>query len=306
MRYPLVPSDDPVFVFTDPGIDDALALAMAARWKKPKLIGACGVDGNVPARRTSGNLAGLLKLFRAPDLPVFRSEVNDPVHEYATEVHGKNGVGNIKLVRPPLRKRQNLADFLRMQGRFQILSLGPLTSVSGLLREAPDLAAQISRCVIMGGGFQRGNVTPFAEFNIYCNPEAAEEVFRSRLAKVLVPLDVTERVILCPEDLAKLKKSGRGQATKALVGMLEFYFDFERRKNDFVGGYMHDPSAAVALTHPQLFKFRKVGVSVDISRGDSRGGTTISGSSADTWVALEAEENAVRSVIMKGLMDREE
>ena len=297
-------SDDPVFVFTDPGIDDALALALIAGSTKLRLLGACGVDGNVPSRLATANLAGLLRLFRAKNIPVFQSPVEDPPHQYATHVHGKNGLGNVRIVEPRLKQRMDLFDFLKAQGSFQILSLGPLTAVALLLKASPEISRQISRCVIMGGGFSRGNVTPFAEFNIHSNPEAAEEVFRSRVKKLLIPLDVTEKVRLYGDDLSRLKQS-RSASTKALAGMLRFYFNFEKKNTGFYGGYMHDPSAFVAMIHPEFFQFRRAEVRVDTSNRNTRGRTTTRFSQiASTWVAFEVDESAVRSVIMKGLLQK--
>jgi inosine-uridine nucleoside N-ribohydrolase len=300
--FPL--SHDPVFIFTDPGIDDALALALAARSEKLVLLGACGVDGNIPSNSAISNLAALLKLFKAKGTPVFESSVDDPPHEYATHVHGKNGLGNVQIPVPSFKKRSDLVDFLKIQKRFQILSLGPLTAVAKLLGDSPEIADQISRCVIMGGGLSHGNVTPYAEFNIASNPEAADQVFRSALKKILIPLDVTEKVILDGEDLAELKKS-KDRTTNAIAGMLRFYFTFEKKKRGIFGGFMHDPTAFVAMLHPEFFEFRQAEVRVDTSAKETSGQTIAKFSraaSANTWVALGVKAPSVRFEIKQGLL----
>lgn len=272
---------------------------------KLRLIGACGVDGNVPARIATANLAGLLRLFRAVDVPVFQSTIDDPVHEYPHSVHGINGLGGIRIVRPRLRHGQALMDYLKTRKRFQILSLGPLTAIADLLKKSPTMADRISRCVIMGGGFAHGNETPYAEFNIHSSPEAADEVFRSNIPKVLVPLDVTEKVKLDAEDLAALKRSNMRPAVRSVVtGMLEFYFNFEKQKNGFFGGYMHDPSAVVVMTNPELFDFRRAEVRADTTSGKTRGQTVAKfsgGRRANTWIALGANAQRAESIIMDGL-----
>src|SRR5271166_4353537 len=146
-------SSDPVFIVTDPGIDDALALAMAtSKTLGLYVIGACGVDGNVPMNLASSNLARLFKLFGAEDIPIFQSGIDDPKHEYPYSVHGRNGLGNVRL--EPVSSNitsHNLSEFLKSKGRFRILSLGPLTAVSKLIEKSPGVARQISECVIMGG-----------------------------------------------------------------------------------------------------------------------------------------------------------
>ena len=300
-------SDDPVFIFTDPGIDDALALAMLSRSDGVQLIGACGVDGNVPSRTAATNLADLFRLFGVRDAPVFRSSIEDPPHEYPISVHGKNGLGTVKIAKTHLQnKHKVLSDYLMLQPRFQILSLGPLTAVADLLNKSPEIINRIARCVIMGGGFARGNVTRYAEFNIYSNPEAADQVFRSSLSKILVPLDVTEKVKLYGRDLERLKTSKRKAVARALSGMLRYYFDFEKNSTGFYGGYMHDPSAVLAISNPKLFKFRRAVVRVDTTVAETRGRTIARFSTeraANTFVAMEVDAKSARSEIMKSLIN---
>jgi len=296
-------SRDPIFIFTDPGIDDALALAMATSESfHLRIIGACAVDGNVPAKVAGANLSRLFRLFGAGAVPVFQSSLNDPTHDYPYSVHGRNGLGNVKLAESKSHVQINgVADFLKTQGRFRILSMGPLTAVSELIAESPEVAKQISECVIMGGGISLGNVTPYTEFNIHSNPDAADGVFRSDVAKVLVPLDITEKVCLYSGDLELLKRSRR-QKTKRLAEMLEFYFRFQRKKNGFFGAYMHDPTAVAAMVTPELFRFRKAEVRVDTTRGKTRGRTVATFSQrGDTRIAVSVEAAAVRTVIMDAL-----
>ena len=50
----------------------------------------------------------------------------------------------------------------------------------------------------MGGAIAEGNFTPAAEFNIWCDPEAASRVFASGLDVTMVGLDVTHKAILGP------------------------------------------------------------------------------------------------------------
>lgn len=299
-------SRDPVFVFSDPGIDDALALAMASSSDEMKLIGACGVDGNVPSRLAAANVGGLFRLFGIRNVPVFQSTVDDPLHEYPISVHGKNGLGDVAIARPrSIDRRKVLSDYLKSQGHFQILSLGPLTAVAELLNKSPEIATQISQCIIMGGGFARGNVTPYAEFNVHSNPGAADEVFRSSLPKILVPLDVTEKVKLFPEDLGQLKRSKRKKVARVFVGMLQYYFNFEKNTSGFFGGYMHDPTAVLAITRPELFEFRRAAVRVDRSGAETRGRTIARfsrGSVVNTWIAVEVNAKSARSAIMKALI----
>lgn len=295
----------PVFIFTDPGIDDALALAMITAAHEIDIIGACGVDGNVPSSTATANLEWLLGFFGAADVPVFQSTLDDPKHKYPAQVHGKDGLGDIQLVKSRTeksKKRENLSDYLKSRGKnFQILSLGPLTAVADLIQRSPKIQDKISRVVIMGGGIKGGNETQFAEFNVYSNPEAADYVFRSRLQKVLLTLDITERVRLYPDDLGKLKRRG-GEKADAVAGMLQFYFDFQEESTGFYGGYMHDPTAVLAVTDPQVFEFKSATVRVDTGAGETRGRTIADftqGREANTLVAVNVDESKARIRIME-------
>ena len=292
----------PTFIFTDPGIDDALALAIAAVSPNLQVIGACGVDGNVPSRSATRNLQSLLQLFGMRNVPVFQSAVDDPVHDYPTHVHGKNGLGDVRIKLSKKYKEKDLGDYLKnFQGKFQILSLGPLTAVADLFAKTPEIVDQVSRCVIMGGGIAGGNVTPYAEFNIYSNPEAADWIFRSNVQKILLPLDVTEKVRLHQEDLETLQMK-RGQKARALSGMLQFYFNFQKGSNGIYGGFMHDPTAVLAITNPELFHFRRARVRVDVN-GETRGRTVaIYARDGSTQIATKVDEDAARSEIMAKLL----
>jgi purine nucleosidase len=58
-----------------------------------------------------------------------------------------------------------------------LVTLGPLTNVALAVRKDPGFAGRVGRVVIMGGAAcTEGNVTPAAEYNVWCDPEAAEMV----------------------------------------------------------------------------------------------------------------------------------
>jgi len=300
----------PLFVFTDPGIDDAVALAMVSLRSDLDLFGACGVDGNVPADLASTNTLKIFNLVPSKNVPVFRGpSIRTSSFEYPVWVHGRNGLGNVRLPRPmqAILPGKALNNFLKRKKSFKVLSLGPLTALSTLLEESPEIAKKVSECVIMGGAIERGNVTPYAEFNIYADPEAADKVFRADLPKVLIPLDITEKVCLFPRDLA-LISGAKNKSVRQIVKMLKFYFDFQRKKDGFNGGYMHDPTALVALIHPALFRFKRALVEVDTSKGKFRGRTVARFSrirrKSNTMVACAVNVEKVRSVIIGDLLNQ--
>ena len=78
--------------------------------------------------------------------------------------------------------------------RVSIVATGPLTNVALLLKTFPDVKSAIERVVFMGGSMKDGNVSPSAEANVWCDPEACELVLLSGLPVTIVPLDLTLQV----------------------------------------------------------------------------------------------------------------
>ena len=61
--------------------------------------------------------------------------------------------------------------------RLTVVALGPLTNIAQAIRLDARAMRGVRRIVVMGGTMlEPGNVTPAAEFNIYVDPHAADEV----------------------------------------------------------------------------------------------------------------------------------
>ena len=90
-------------------------------------------------------------------------------------------------------------------GEVTIIATGPLSNIAAALQQQPDLASLIGHLIILGGTLSGpGNVTAAAEFNIYCDAEAARAVFRSHVTKTIIPIDLTSRITLNFDLLEKL------------------------------------------------------------------------------------------------------
>ncbi len=191
-------SDNFVFaVDTDGGVDDAIALMM--------LIGSgktidfiTTTFGNVDLEQATKNILDTLAICNA-DIPVHKG-ASDPVSGERTDavyVHGKDGLGGVERPRHLLKHSGETAynalrDVLRKAAlggpKLQILTIGPLTNLAEVLREEADLVEGVDRIWSMGGTCHgRGNVTPAAEFNIFCDPEAARLVFSQAINTTLIP-----------------------------------------------------------------------------------------------------------------------
>ena len=146
----------------------------------------------------------------------------------STHVHGKTGLGNIKLPPPSSQLYAGGAVELIVKkieehpGRLILIPVGPLTNIALALKLRPDLIADIKEILLMGGSITGGNITPAAEFNIYNDPEAADMVFHSGVPIVMVGLDVTEKTVLKPEDMEGISKNA-SQANKLVWDLTDYH-----------------------------------------------------------------------------------
>ncbi len=193
----------PIILDVDTGIDDALALALAVRSPAVDLRAVTTVAGNVGLPLTTENSRRVLAHLGATDVPVhkgFSRPLARPLHD-AQHFHGRSGLGTLEL--PPatrLLDKPSAPEFLveailDAPGTITLVCVGPLTNLAAAIALEPELPGALKRLVIMGGSLGRGNVTPYAEFNIYVDPEAAAQVFAA-CPLTMVGLDVTERTIL--------------------------------------------------------------------------------------------------------------
>src|SRR5207249_7313409 len=144
--------------------------------------------------------------------------------------HGKRGMDAPSLPQPTTEPVDGHAvDFiartvLESAEPVTLVPTGPLTNIGLFLSLHPEAAARLARIVLMGGAIGEGNVTPAAEFNIWCDPEAADRVFSSGLDVTMIGLDVTHKAIVGPAHTEQLRSSGRVGAMVA--ELLDFYVRF--------------------------------------------------------------------------------
>ena len=193
-----------------------------------------------------------------------------------------------------------MADILRdAKEKVTILALGPLTNVALLIKAYPQYLHKIERISLMGGGVCHGNITPYAEFNIYVDPEAAQIVFSSGLPIVMCGLDVTEQVEILKEDCEYLRK--HSDAGRVFAELMDFYIKGSPAFGA-TGCVMHDPCAMAYLIDESLFEGKQARVHVDLV-GETRGRTVADYESheANTFVILKAKSNEVANVILKSI-----
>ena len=182
-----------ILIDTDTASDDAVALIMALRSESARVIAITTVAGNVYVDQATKNALYTADLCGA-STPVYQGAEKPLARDLiiADWFHGKDGLGDHGYPAPRRSpEKQHAVEAIiatvRSNPGITLVTLGPLTNIALALAQAPDLARNVGRCVVMGGApCCEGNVTPAAEYNMWVDPEAARIVFRSSLPIELV------------------------------------------------------------------------------------------------------------------------
>ncbi|PID61653.1 MAG: nucleoside hydrolase [Gammaproteobacteria bacterium] len=274
---------------TDPGVDDAMAIAYAIAHPDIELLALTTVFGNASVDLTTRNAQYLLERFGARDVAVARGAAKPLTREPLPApcfVHGHDGLGNAYPgstetaaaesavpLDPDARHahvaESDAADFIiaashAHQGELCLAAVGPLTNIAEALRRDPTLPERVRSLVVMGGTLlEPGNVTPLAEANFFNDPHAADEVAGANWPLTVVGLDVTHQVMLCDADIARLR-DGAGDTGQVIWDSSRFYIDFYSKagaaaEEVAAGGEracaIHDASALVYLTLADAFGY---------------------------------------------------
>lgn len=278
------PPNNPVtvklIIDTDPGVDDAIAIALAHALPEIDLLGLTTVFGNTFVHQSSRNARFLLDQLGL-DIPVAEGASlpwGATRYEPSANVHGPEGFGDITDI-PEIGTNadQPAADFLSdmartHSGELVLCAIGPLTNVADTLRRDPDFATYLKQLVIMGGAFEvPGNITPKAEANIFHDAAAADYVFASGIPVTMVGLNATLQTLLTRAQFQSLAREAP-HIGALLERMSGFYLDFYRSFGLPDGCPMHDAAAVLACAFPDRLTYTQSGLHVPLS-GDQTGAT---------------------------------
>jgi pyrimidine-specific ribonucleoside hydrolase len=194
----------------------------------------------------------------------------------------------------------------RATSQVSIVALGPLTNLAEAFDGKPAWLSQIAGVTIMGGALDvSGNVgasgvgidNPFAEWNIYIDPRAANLVLRSGVPVTLVPLDATNRVPITSRFLDTLGQKATQPAAKFVTEML-------RNNQQFVmsGFYFFwDPLAAAIWTDESLASFETRTITVIEAEGQESGRTKADPAGVPVRAVVRADDERFEQQFIAGL-----
>ncbi|KAL9619008.1 MAG: hypothetical protein Q9160_006329 [Pyrenula sp. 1 TL-2023] len=280
----------PLWLDCDPGHDDAFAILLAAHHPSLDLLGITTVHGNASLAQCTSNTLSILETIGRPGACSVYPGAAKPfcrLPRHAPDIHGQSGLDGTDLLPQPSRKSISCCNaILDMREALLacepntawIVATGALTNVALLIATFPEITRHIRGLSIMGGAIgsefaavpvgppfhddkgnlqaRIGNVTPYAEFNIWCDPEAAQSIFSNReLADkiTLIPLDVTHQAF-ATKDVQRLLLHGSSinasptRLRKMYHDLLMFFASTYSNVFDLrEGPPVHDPLAVAVL-----------------------------------------------------------
>jgi inosine-uridine nucleoside N-ribohydrolase len=272
----------------DPGVGDAFAAVLALLDPELDVLALTATAGAVSGGIATRNLQAIVANLDPPKWPRFGAAMSPALLSDAGQaksqplldaLYGPTGLGDMEVVVPELHHRHEsskvLIDVVRDNPHQVILlTLGPLSNVVAACERAPDFLGLLRGLVCLGGSIDAGgDITAAAEMNIYLNPEAARMVLASPEAKTLVPLDVTNRVVMTYEQFQRISDAGI-PAAAFLRKLLPFSFRAHHQFLGMEGIWLREVVALAAVARPSLFRMQPLEVDVE-THGELTRGMTV-------------------------------
>ncbi|MBO0423298.1 ribonucleoside hydrolase RihC [Enterococcus plantarum] len=293
---------------TDPGIDDAVAIAAALFDERLNIKLFTTVAGNVSTDKVTKNLLKLLAFWNkeipvaiGSDRPLFREAIN------ASDIHGITGMDGYDFPESKyelLTKNHAVIEMHKVlmdsKEKTTIVAIGPLTNIALLLRLYPECVERIEELVIMGGALGRGNAGVLSEFNIAVDPEAAKIVFESNISLTMVGLDVGEKALVLPKEREQMRKMNR------TGDMIDHLFRKYRGGSLETGLKMYDGCAIAYLLEPEMFEVKESYVAVETQGTLTAGATLVDldgylGKEANCRVCVDVDEEQFRDWFLNAI-----
>ena len=292
-----------VVLISDPGIDGAFAIAMALYDPELEVVGMLATPGNVDASQASKNMRIVLDQLDPPRWPRLGAA---PEVDYETDgrkLHGPLGLGNTDFPcaslhhLPPSEKL--LVELVRQYPHeLTIICMGPLTVLARAIDLYPELPMAVQQIVVVGGAMHEpGNAGPVSEFHFYCDPKAARKVLQCGASILLIPLDMTRKMVYSPTELL-------GPATELspayhfLRQLVPFGIAATSHLYGIEGFHLKDLLGVVAVGFPAAIHMRHMFVDVETNGELTRGMSVFDRRS---WQNTSPNVNAVMEVDTKAV-----
>lgn len=272
----------PIVLDCDPGHDDAMAILLAVGSPAIDLRAVTVTFGNCAVEDASRNARRVLTLAGSLSVPVGRGASSPMTGEtfLGNYVHGVTGLDGPDLPEAMIEEDSRGAVELLHQViatsevPVTVVATGPITNIARLLQEHPGDASNIEKIVFMGGSTDRGNHTPYAEFNVFADPEALELVLQAEPPTYMVGLNLTHQA-LATEDVVERMRSMPHSLGKIAAAWMGFFGMSYNRVWKFDAPPVHDPCTIAAIINPNLIEWQDAFVAVETLGLWTRGATAV-------------------------------
>lgn len=292
-----------VIMDVDPGIDDSLAILLAAKHPSLDLLGLTIASGNIEVNQGARNAYKALSMVHRTDVSIYKGSTLPLKRNYvdATDTHGKDGIGEIYFPNIDPKEQISAIDFLiascyRYPNELTIAALGPLSNLAMVIQKDPEALHLAKEIVVMGGAAKiHGNCSEVAEYNFWCDPDAADIFFAAKLKNVtLVPLDVTYEILLSPNKREMIRQFNT-PLSAYVYDITQFYVDFHWHQERTLGCIINDPLVIAYLVNRKLLSFEKGSVDV-VTEGKALGESIVDfrllGDRPSVDIALKVDSKA--------------
>lgn len=273
----------PVIIDCDPGHDDVFAIWLAAAHPGIDLRGVTSVAGNGTLEHTTLNARIALHVAGVAGVPVAAGAARPLAQDLtpADWIHGANALGGPRLPDPasvPLDPRgavELIRDVVTASDQpVTLVPTGPLTNIARFVQTHPELLPRIGRVVWMGGSTTRGNVTAYAEFNAWTDPEAIQVVLESGLDLTMVGLNISHQALITRQVRDRIRAIGTRTASFG-AELLEFFCSTYEVAEGMPDGPLHDPITIALLADPEVATIIETRIDVELTGTHTRGATCV-------------------------------
>lgn len=296
----------------DPGVGDAVAIAVALADPHVDVVGLTSVGGCVSGLQAGRNLQALVEAIDPPKWPrigISESPACRPPDESALPlslINGNHGLGDWEPGMAELHHPRDATKLLSELSRAYpheliVLTLGPLTNIALTVERDPGFLERLLGLYCLGGAVEvPGDVTPVAEFNIFAHPASARSVLRYPAAKTLIPLDVSRKLTLTFEQIHRLTQDTTQKTGQVVGSLLSFAMRACRQHWGLESLWLPELTALSAISQPQLFQRTNMAIDIEVEGALTRGMTVFDRRSRPTW---RPNLEVMRDVETQALLD---
>ena len=254
---------------TDPGIDDAVAIMMGYL-NGLDIIGFTLAQGNVDLTNSENNIK-IIEDILGSDIKIYKSNIIKEIdYEAASYAHGKNGMGDVITMRSARRTEGKSAeDFiiessLKYRNNLTLICFGPLTNLANAIKKDPSLVDRISKVVIMGFSYDVNANSPYHEFNLSVDPEAAFVVINSGFKDVNIITHEVGILAFIEKDYIDMLANSHSMISRFISSITKAYMQFSKKYFNVDGFTAPDPITCASVINKKCVSFMPCEIDIDL------------------------------------------